>query len=60
MDRAGVPREVIKRITGHKTDAMFSRYRIVDQRDAAEAGRAVGKWLEEQTSAAEKPKGIVH
>ena len=59
MDRAGVPREVIKRITGHKTDAMFSRYRIVDQRDVAEAGRAVGKWLEEQGDGVEKPKGVI-
>jgi len=39
MDRAGVPHNVIKRIMGHKTDAMFSRYRIVAQSDLAEAAR---------------------
>jgi len=39
MDRAGVPHNAIKRIMGHKTDAMFSRYRIVAQSDLAEAAR---------------------
>ena len=30
MDRARVPRQVAKQISGHKTDAIFNRYRIVD------------------------------
>lgn len=33
MRRAGVDREVIKRITGHETDIMFSRYNFVDDSD---------------------------
>jgi len=37
LDNTGVPREVAKRIIGHKTDEMYSRYRIVSQKDI-EAG----------------------
>lgn len=35
--RAGVSRSVAKKITGHKTDAMFERYNITDARDIQEA-----------------------
>jgi len=36
MDRAGVPRQTAKAITGHKTDAVYNRYRIVNQQDIRE------------------------
>ena len=36
MDRALVPRSVAKQIIGHKTDAMYNRYRIVDEQDIRE------------------------
>ena len=36
MDRAQVPRSVAKQIIGHKTDAMYNRYRIVDEQDIRE------------------------
>jgi integrase len=35
--RSGVSRDVAKRITGHKTDSMFSRYNIVAENDLADA-----------------------
>jgi integrase len=35
--RSGVSQDVAKRITGHKTDSMFSRYNIVAEDDLAEA-----------------------
>lgn len=48
MDRAGIPRATIRRIIGHETDAMFDRYRIVDQRDVDEAGAKAELYLNEQ------------
>lgn len=35
--RSGVSQDVAKRVTGHKTDSMFSRYNIVAENDLAEA-----------------------
>lgn len=35
--RSGVSRDIAKKITGHKTDSMFSRYNIVVEDDLAEA-----------------------
>jgi integrase len=38
LDRAGVPRSVAMKITGHRTEAVYRRYTITsdaDQRDAA-------------------------
>lgn len=35
--RAGINRDVAKRITGHKTDSMFSRYNVVSEDDLMEA-----------------------
>ena len=36
MERAGVPRQAAKEITGHKTDAISNRYRIVNEQDIRE------------------------
>ena len=36
MDRVGVPRQTAKQITGHKTDAVYNRYRIVNEQDIRE------------------------
>jgi integrase len=33
MDNAGVPRDVARQIMGRKTDAIYSRYRIVNEQD---------------------------
>jgi integrase len=48
MGRAGIPRTTIRRIIGHETDAMFDRYRIVDQRDIHEAGKKAEQYLRDQ------------
>ena len=48
MDRAGIPRTTIRRIIGHETDAMFDRYRIVDQKDIREAGEKAEQYLQQQ------------
>ncbi len=41
MVRGGVDRDVAKSISGHKTDSMFSRYNIIDEKDQREALRRV-------------------
>lgn len=56
MDRAGIPRATIRRIIGHETDAMFDRYRIVDQRDVDEAGVKAELYLSEQPRLKKEPK----
>jgi hypothetical protein len=47
MDRAGVPRRVIMQITGHKTEVMFTRYRIVAPADLKQAARRMEAYLEQ-------------
>jgi len=48
LSRAGVPREVAMKITGHKTESMYRRYRIVDERDIKEATERMQVHLEDQ------------
>ena len=38
MERAGVPRSVATKITGHKTESVYRRYAIVAESDLHEAG----------------------
>jgi integrase len=37
MERAGVPRSVAMKITGHKTEAIYRRYAIVNEQDLRDA-----------------------
>ena len=37
MERAGVSQAVAMKISGHKTDSVYRRYRIVDERDIERA-----------------------
>jgi integrase len=39
FDRAGVARSVAMRIVGHKTEAIYRRYRIVDEQDLRDAAK---------------------
>jgi integrase len=48
LSRAGVPREVAMKITGHKTESMYRRYRIVDERDIKEATERMQAHLDDQ------------
>ena len=48
MERAGISREVAKKISGHKTDSAYRRYNIVDVRDNEDAGKKLAKFLEGQ------------
>ena len=48
MRRAGIDRSVIKRIGGWKTEAIFLRYNIVDERDFVEAARKMESYREQE------------
>jgi hypothetical protein len=41
MERAGVPRSVAMKISGHKTESIYRRYAHVAERDIAEGLRKV-------------------
>lgn len=45
MNRAGVPRQTAKKISGHKTDSIFNRYDIVDEQDIREGVRRTQKHI---------------
>jgi hypothetical protein len=53
MDRAGVPRQIAKQITGHKTDAMYNRYNIVNEEDIRDGLLKTQAYLESR-----KPKVV--
>ena len=41
MIRRGVPQKTAREISGHKTDAVFSRYNIVSEADIRDAARKI-------------------
>ena len=45
MDRAGIPRPVAMRISGHKTESMYSRYNIVSERDLVDVKEKMERFL---------------
>jgi integrase len=57
MDMAGVPRKVIMAITGHKTESMFLRYRIVAAEDIKNAGAKMEAFM--RTPEKQERKGAV-
>jgi integrase len=48
MRRAGINPTLIKRIIGHKSDAIFQRYSIFDEAEMQEAGAKIAEFLEKQ------------
>lgn len=53
MERAGVPRSVAMKITGHKTENVYRRYAIVDESQLADAARKIEAW---QDNSRDKPQ----
>jgi integrase len=48
--RAGVPRSVAMKISGHKTESVFNRYDITSQGDLREAAQKLTKYIEGKNS----------
>ena len=57
MDRAGIPRDIAKKLSGHKTDSMYSRYNIVNERDLSDATAKLGQ--RGASIEAPEPKGSI-
>jgi integrase len=56
LDRSGVSRDIARKITGHKTDSIYSRYNIVSDEDLAEAGSQVVDYIERLHGTGRKPE----
>jgi integrase len=48
LERAGVPRSVAMKLTGHKTEAIYRRYAIVSEADLADAVLRLDRLHEEK------------
>jgi integrase len=46
LSRAGVNRNIAKKWLGHKTDSMYTRYDIPDERDLENAAQMLGKYAQ--------------
>lgn len=44
LEQAGIPRATAKRMIGHKTDAMYERYNIVDKKSIAAGGELLAAY----------------
>jgi len=49
LSRAGVPEQLAMKITGHKTNSMYRRYRIVDEDELREAQEKLQAHLAKQS-----------
>jgi integrase len=50
LARAGVPRSVAKKLIGHKTDIMYERYDITDERDLSTAVTQLSQYSRSRSS----------
>jgi hypothetical protein len=48
MQRAGIARTTAMRISGHKTEAIYRRYDIVDEADMSGAGGKLEQYFEQR------------
>ncbi|HUK62257.1 MAG TPA: tyrosine-type recombinase/integrase [Dongiaceae bacterium] len=58
FERAGVPRSVAMKLSGHKTESIYRRYAIVSEADLAEGVRKVAAMPAVHASASRRIAGI--
>ena len=58
LERAGVPRSVAMKLTGHRTESVYRRYAIADRRDLDVAVERLDLFTSEFTSRAEERKRL--
>jgi hypothetical protein len=58
MIRAGVDRKVAMMISGHKTESVFERYNITDDRDLEDAMRKTQAYIAQLPKERENPTQI--
>lgn len=57
LERAGIPRSVAMKLTGHKTESVYRRYAIVSDKDLRDAGLKLSRTLQEITIATGATEG---
>lgn len=58
LERAGVPRSVAMKLTGHKTESVYRRYAIVSESDLSEGLKKLATLHERDAQAVEKSKTV--
>ena len=58
MIRAGISEKRAMEISGHKTNSMFKRYDITDERDIQADGERLARYLEEKAKLAEERRKL--
>ncbi|MEI9975089.1 MAG: hypothetical protein WDO73_25365 [Ignavibacteriota bacterium] len=52
MERAGIPRSIAMRISGHKTESVYRRYDIVATGDLQDAAKRLEEYAKQQAKRA--------
>lgn len=58
LERAGVPRSVAMKLTGHKTESVYRRYAIVSEADLSDGLKRLAVLLDRDARAVEKSKTV--
>jgi integrase len=59
LERAGVPRSAAMKMTGHKTEAVYRRYAIVDEAMLQESAAKLSALHQQQAEMSRKPRKVV-
>jgi integrase len=58
LERAGVPRSVAMKLTGHKTESVYRRYAIVSEADLSEGLKKLAAFHERDAKAMDKTRTV--